>query len=103
MKDFIDDLLFDVEEKAIPDVPGLIYLPDFISKEEEQTFIAHIDTQPWLHDLKRRVQHYGYKYDYKARMVTEDSYLGPLPDWVMPLCNRLASDTVFSQDPESPV
>ena len=50
--------------------------------EEESALIDNIDKQPWLNDLKRRVQHYGYKYDYKARAVTTDSYLGSLPEWI---------------------
>ena len=63
-------------------IPSLEYLLDFISAAEERALIETIDRQPWLNDLKRRVQHYGYKYDYKARAVEPDSYLGPLPDWL---------------------
>ena len=77
--------LFDIDEQALPEIDGLEYTPDFISAEEESTLFAQIDQQPWLNDLKRRVQHYGYKYDYKARTVTPDSYLGELPEWLMPI------------------
>ena len=58
------NLLFDIEEKPAPDISGLQYIPDFIARDEESALIANIDEQPWLNDLKRRVQHYGYKYDY---------------------------------------
>jgi alkylated DNA repair dioxygenase AlkB len=84
------NLLFDIEEKSVPEIPGLQYLPDFISVNEEQALIEAIDGQPWLNDLRRRVQHYGYKYDYKARSVTADSYLGALPDWLMPAAQNLS-------------
>ncbi len=83
------DLLFDIPAPDAPNIPGLQYLPDFITEEEERALIEIIDHQPWLHDLKRRVQHYGYKYDYKARAVTADSYLGSLPDWLMPITRKL--------------
>jgi alkylated DNA repair dioxygenase AlkB len=83
-------LLFDIPAPAAPDIPGLQYLPDFITAEEEQALIVAIDQQPWLNDLKRRVQHYGYKYDYKARSVTADSYIGALPDWLMPAAQNLS-------------
>lgn len=83
------NLLFDIEERSAPDIPGLVYVPNFISADEEQTLIDAIDQQPWLNDLKRRVQHYGYKYDYKARAVTSDAYLGPLPDWIAPIAQKL--------------
>lgn len=82
-------LLFDIQEETTPDIPGLIYIPDFITRDEESALIAGIDAQPWLNDLKRRVQHYGYKYDYKARAVTNDAYLGPLPDWIKPVAQKL--------------
>lgn len=82
-------LLFDIPAPDAPNIPGLQYLPDFITTKEERALIKAIDQQPWLHDLKRRVQHYGYKYDYKARAVTADSYLGSLPDWLMPITQKL--------------
>lgn len=82
-------LLFDTLPPALPDILGLQYLPDFITADEERALIEVLDQQPWLNDLKRRVQHYGYKYDYKARAVTTDSYLGPLPNWLMPVTQKL--------------
>lgn len=83
------NLLFDIEEETKPEIEGLSYIPDFISSDEERALIEAIDAQPWLTDLKRRVQHYGYKYDYKARMVTNDTYLGPLPEWIEPISQKL--------------
>ncbi len=82
-------LLFDIQEETVPDIPGLTYIPDFITRDEESALIADIDVQSWLTDLKRRVQHYGYKYDYRARAVTNDAYLGPLPDWIQPVAQKL--------------
>lgn len=83
------NLLFDIEEKPAPDISGLEYVSDFITEDEERALIETIDQQPWLNDLKRRVQHYGYKYDYKARSVTPSSYIGPLPEWVEPVARKL--------------
>ena len=83
------NLLFKVENPPVPNIQGLLYISDFISKAEEQALINHIDAQDWMNDLKRRVQHYGYRYDYKARAVTKDTYLGPLPDWLLPVAEKL--------------
>lgn len=83
------NLLFDIEETAIPDIEGLSYIPDFITQDEERELLDNIDVKPWLHDLRRRVQHYGYKYDYKARTVTQDNYIGPLPAWIEPIAEKL--------------
>ena len=82
-------LLFDIPPTAMPDIAGLRYVPDFITEDDERSLIEAIDQQPWLNDLKRRVQHYGYKYDYKARAVTNEAYLGPLPDWITPVAQNL--------------
>ena len=59
--------------------PGAIYINNFLSPGEEADITRLLDEGRWNSDLKRRVQHFGYRYDYKARAVTQVSYLGPLP------------------------
>lgn len=93
-------LLFKIDEKTTPDISGLTYIPNFITKEEEHFLIENIDASPWINDLKRRVQHYGYKYDYKSRNVNDDAYLGPLPKWVMPVSQRLFAKGIFPAVPD---
>lgn len=56
---------------------GLELKENYISPEKEQELIAIIDSLPWLIDLKRRVQHYGYKYDYRTKGKLD--YLGEIP------------------------
>jgi alkylated DNA repair dioxygenase AlkB len=79
-------------------IPGLTYVPNFISSDEEDSLLLQIDTQPWLTDLKRRVQHYGYKYDYKSRSIDSSMELGPLPLWASDLSDKLLS--VTSEKPD---
>jgi alkylated DNA repair dioxygenase AlkB len=81
-------------------VKGLTYIPDFINKEEEVDLIKHINNQQWLADIKRRVQHYGYKYDYKARTINYSMYLGPLPSWVNTIANRLHLEKYIEEYPD---
>lgn len=97
------DLLFNIGEQQAPDIEGLHYIPAFITKEEEQALIEAIDQSSWLTDLKRRVQHYGYKYDYKARAVTDDAYIGELPDWIVPIAKRLQEQGVFKTIPDQAI
>lgn len=81
-----------------PKIKGLEYIPDFISTEEEVELIKLIDNQSWLNDLKRRVQHYGWKYNYTARKVDSSMRLGKLPDWLEKYLNRFkAKDIDFDQ------
>ena len=64
------------------DLPkGARYLPDFITEKEEARLLFLIDSSPWITDLKRRVQHYGYRYDYRSRNIDYSMFLGVLPRW----------------------
>ena len=87
------------EIEAESQIEGLIYSPEFISQQDHDALLASIDELPWLSDLKRRVQHYGYKYDYKARAVDENLYLGSLPGWLDPILEKLTPD-IFSKTPD---
>ena len=97
------NLLFDIEDQKAPDIEGLSYVPEFITVDEERALLEAIDQSPWLTDLKRRVQHYGYKYDYKARAVTNDAYLGELPEWIEPIGRRLHDQTIFQTSPDQAI
>ncbi|MGM9478041.1 alpha-ketoglutarate-dependent dioxygenase AlkB [Pedobacter sp. GSP4] len=70
-------------------VPGLTYIPDFISQQEENELLLNINQNEWLTDLKRRVQHFGWKYDYRARNIDYSMYLGQLPVWASNIAARL--------------
>lgn len=91
-----------MDQKAEPeiDISGLTYITDFISAKERDFLLSQIDQQPWLTDLKRRVQHYGYKYDYKARTIGNDAYLGPLSDWLASLSKTLHDNRIFPSMPD---
>lgn len=72
-------------------IPGLLYVPDFVTSEEERELLKRIDDAPWNGALKRRVQHYGWRYDYRERRVDKSMRLGDLPDWAACLAQRLVS------------
>lgn len=97
------DLLFDTQKPKVPDIGGLHYISNFISEAEHDSLLAAIDAQSWLNDLKRRVQHYGYKYDYKARNILPDSYLAELPQWLGDLQEKLFTDGIFKQKPDQAI
>ena len=96
-------MLFDIKKPEVPDIDGLHCIPNFISEEEHDALLTAIDELPWLTDLKRRVQHYGYKYDYKARNIFPDSYLGELPQWLGDLQERLFTDEIFIKKPDQAI
>ena len=77
--------------EILPD--GLFYFDDFINTIDAEKLLSIIDKQPWLDDLQRRVQHYGFKYDYRARRIDDSMHLGPLPDWLIPVEQSVRNKT----------
>jgi len=71
-------------------VPGLWHMEGFISEAEEEALRDAIYQCAWSTALKRRVQHWGYKYNYKARHVDKNDFLGPLPEWTSVVTQKLA-------------
>ena len=64
-------------------VPGLVLVPDYVSQEEEEVLVAVLTgpQAPWAPpqstpsmsgNVKRRVQHYGYVFDYETADVLRD-------------------------------
>src|SRR5258706_10443217 len=92
--------IVDINKQLISEIRGLEYITEFINPKEEKKLIQLVDKQTWLTDLKRRVQHYGYKYDYKARSVNHNMKLGELPDWLKKYSNRLYSESLFELKPD---
>ena len=82
------------------DVPGLTYVPDFLDAGEETELVAAIDSAGWISELQRRVQHYGWRYDYKARQIDASMRLGSLPDWAARLARRLVSSRLLADPPD---
>lgn len=68
------------------------FIPKVLSVDFRNTLISSIENGLWDLTLSRRTQHYGWRYDYKARSVSPNDYLGPLPLAFSPLVNWI-SDT----------
>jgi alkylated DNA repair dioxygenase AlkB len=73
-------------------VPGLLYRPRYLDQRRGAQVLETVDAQPWMTSLSRRVQHYGWRYDYRARSVSDSSRLGPLPGWLADLAQQLHAD-----------
>ena len=79
-------------QEAIATISGLQYVENYIDERQHDWVLARIDEHQWLDDLKRRVQHYGFKYNYKARTVNMDMRIGELPEWLKNLSYQLHKD-----------
>lgn len=78
-------------------IPGLSYIHNFITADEETTLMAHIIASPWNTSITRRTQHYGWTYPYNQsnRLIEAP----PIPDWLLPLKSKLEAfiKTSFDQ------
>jgi hypothetical protein len=72
-------------------VKGLYYAPEVIF--DGQAFLDELDQHSWSSvsdsTQSRRVQHYGYRYDYLSRCVGEP--INPIPDGLLPLQEGLTA------------
>ena len=82
------------------DIPGLTYMPNFLDEDQERSLVEWIDRQEWSSDLQRRVQHYGWRYDYKAREVDSSMRLGTIPAQLGALAQRLFEEKLVPQLPD---
>ena len=83
-------LSFDIDEQPA----GLVYLPDFISADEERALVEAMAGIDWqavvMHGqaAKRTVAHFGLTYGYDSWSLDPAA---PLPAWVAPLLPRVAA------------
>ncbi len=82
------------------EISGLNYISDYINIDQQNHLLNLIEKQEWSTKLKRRVQHYGYRYDYKKGLLASSSYLGALPDWLRSIAEQLFSDRLTPNIPD---
>jgi alkylated DNA repair dioxygenase AlkB len=68
---------------AVPAIAGFLYLPEFVTAQDEARLVAAIDKEPWDTTWERRRQLYGGSYGRGAETVA------PIPSWAQSLIDRL--------------
>ena len=92
-----------IPERDYLGIQGLVYRRKFLSPDEQAGLLAEIDRRPWLSDLRRRVQHYGYKYDYRARAINHSMYVGPLPPFATRVAQQLVAHGLVTEFPDQAI
>ncbi|WP_205718546.1 alpha-ketoglutarate-dependent dioxygenase AlkB [Actinomadura sp. WMMA1423] len=80
-------------------VPGLLCVHRWLDEDDQRRLAASIDSAPWSAQLRRRVQHYGHRYDYGSRGVG-GAPAPPLPGWAVTLARRLREEGHFDGPPD---
>ncbi len=69
---------------------GATLVPDIVTEAEQQRILLRISQAPWMTDLSRRVQHYGYRYDYRGSANGRHDPAPPFPRWATVIGERLS-------------
>ena len=88
---------------VLADIEGLRYIQEFLSEDEQNRTLREIDKGVWRNDLQRRVQHYGWRYDYRSRVVSPDMRIGEFPVWLQSLGAKLCEADLFDQIPDQAI
>jgi alkylated DNA repair dioxygenase AlkB len=81
-------------------VPGLQLMKGFVTGDEQAELIDRVDRGEWSEELRRRVQHFGYRYDYRRRAVADAAPAAPLPSWAEGLADRLLAAGAVNRRPQ---
>src|SRR4051812_24607196 len=91
------NMLFAIQvgPEDIPPIPGLSYLPGFVTENDEMTLAAAIDAETWDTSWERRRQSYGRSYGKRAEPERS------IPAWGTALAhsieNRQLTERPFDQ------
>lgn len=91
-------------EHAFPEneesVPGLLYVPELITKFQEKQLIQLLDRQRWHREEQQRIQQYGYRHHRLLKQIDEELFLGALPDWALDMARTLYERGFCSRIPD---
>jgi hypothetical protein len=76
---------------------GLVLIENYITPDEEAALVQAVDELPWLGEIQRRTQQYGYHFSFHKRGVDD----APVPPF--PACFRSLVDERFLPDPRVPL
>lgn len=79
---------------SVREIPGLTYFPQYLSLNEQTELLKIIKQKTWSIVMDRRIQLYGYKYEYKNGLLVSSSYLGTLPNWLDQIVSRLEREGI---------
>ncbi|MEU6272785.1 alpha-ketoglutarate-dependent dioxygenase AlkB [Streptomyces populi] len=106
MTEGLGQLSFDAGDEAasapvpVP-VPGLRHIDGWLGPDACREMLARIENEAWSTELRRRVQHYGHRYDYGRRSVAAAPRTAaaapPLPPWALRQAARLAREGIMDQ------
>ena len=81
-------------------ISGMTYIPNYIDRVGADYLVSCIDEKPWSNELKRRTQHYGYKYDYTRRSINESMKVEDIPNFMIAITKSITDYASFKEMPD---
>lgn len=78
------------------EIEGMSLINNFINDIEEINLLQHIYKNNWDTSIKRRVQHYGIKFEYKYRKIEESKPVDFFPEWLNIIVKKLKTISCLS-------
>ena len=72
-------------------VEGATVVADFITEADEEALLACVNSRPWIDSIHRRVQHYGYTFNYKTFLLDFMAETPPMPEPVQQVIAKICS------------
>jgi alkylated DNA repair dioxygenase AlkB len=89
-----------LEMPTVPNIPGLLYLPDYITAEEEARLVAEIEAAGWHNvGMRRLVRQFGYHYSFSRRSMAPGDFREALPAWAAAIAQRLHHEQLLPAVP----
>lgn len=95
-KNDLNPVIRNLNDKII----GLSIIDDLITDKEHDQLMVSIDKNKWSNELQRRVQHYGYKYDYRSKSINNSMVADSIPEWAIKIGKRLVGLKIFRVEPD---
>lgn len=78
-----------IASEVTTSISGAAYHAAFLKPDDCDALLSLVSEQPWSRPFKRRVQQYGYAYNYTQRNKTTAERIGPLPDWLVAVARKI--------------
>jgi len=89
-----------LEMPTVPNIPGLLYFPDYITPQEEAELVTEIEAAGWQNvRMQRRVRQFGYRYSFSRRSMAPGDFREALPAWADAIAQRLRHENLLPAIP----
>lgn len=81
-------------------IPGLTLIQNFINPQEHEQLVSQIESMAWGSIGSRKVQQYGFKYNYRSRGVNKSDKICEIPEFCDFVVERMIEKELIQRAPD---